>query len=85
MCYKLKSFKTIQISSNGCVFFDHSAYLKLYKKYHFSKKSLLSKSLNNKDFSLTNSAFFYKKYYNQIFKKSRHEFTINCKKYSKFI
>jgi len=85
MCSKLKSFKILQISSNGCVYFDYSVYLKTYKKYNFSKRSLFSNLLNNKQLTLTNSNFFYKKYRNQIVKKLINELTINCKKYSKFI
>ncbi len=85
MCSKLKSFKILQISSNGCVYFDYSVYLKTYKKYNFSKKGLFSNLLNNKQLTPTNSNFFYKKYRNQIIKKLINELTINCKKYSKFI
>jgi hypothetical protein len=85
MCSKLKSLKTLQISSNGCVFFDHSIYLKTYKRYNFSKKSLLFSPLNKEELTLTNSNFFYKKYRNQIIKKLIHEFTINRKKYTKLI
>ena len=85
MCSKLKSFKILQISSNGCVYFDYSVYLKTYKKYKFSKRSLFSNLLNNKQLTLTNSNFFYKKYRNQIVKKLINKLTINCKKYSKFI
>jgi len=61
---KLKSFKFLQIFPNGCVYFDHLAYLKSYKKYNFSKKSLFSKLLNKKKGLLTNSNFFYRKYRN---------------------
>ena len=75
MCSKLKSFKILQISSNGCVYFDYSVYLKTYKKYKFSKRSLFSNLLNNKQLTLTNSNFFYKKYRNQIVKKLINETT----------
>lgn len=85
VCSKLKSFKTLQISLNGCVFFDYSVYLKKYKRYHFSKKTFFFDPLNKKDQTLTNSNFFYKKYRNQSVKKPTNELTTNCKKYSKFI
>jgi UDP-N-acetylmuramyl tripeptide synthase len=85
MSSNLKSFKVLQISADGCIYTDHSVYLKTYKKYRFSKKSLFSNLLKKKEFTLTNSNFFYKKYRNQIIKKLINEFTINCKKYSKFI
>lgn len=81
----LKFLKVLQVSADGCIYIDHSAYLKTYKKYRFSKKSLFSNLLKKKEFSQTNSNFFYKKYRNQIIKKLINEFTINCKKYSKLI
>ena len=64
MCSKLKSFKILQISVDGCVYVDYSTYLKTYKKYNFSKKSLFFDLLKKKEFILTNSNFFYKKYRN---------------------
>mgnify|MGYP001076132326 FL=1 len=82
---QLKSFKNLQISWNGCVYFDNSVYLKTYKRYKFLNKNLFSNLLNKKPFNSTNSNFFYKKYRNQIVKKLGNEFTTNCKKYSKFI
>lgn len=85
MCARLKSFKTLQISSNGCVYFDYFAYLKTYKRYNFSKKSLYANLSDRKETILTTSTFFYKKYRNQIIKKLKNEFTINCKKYTKLI
>lgn len=85
MCSKLKSFKTLQIFSNGCVYFDYSVFLKTSKKCNFSKKSLVSNSLEKKKSLLTSSNFFYTKYRNQIFKNLIDEFSVNCKKYSKFI
>ena len=75
----LKSLKSLQISANGCVCFDHLAYLKMYKKYNFSKKSFFFTPLNKKEFTLNNSNFFYKKYRNQSIKKLKNEFTINYK------
>jgi hypothetical protein len=85
MCAKLKSFKILQISPNGCVYFDYFAYLKTYKRYNFSKKSLYTNLSDKKETTLTTSTFFYKKYRNQIIKKLKNEFTINCKKYTQFI
>ena len=64
----LKSFKTLKIFPNGSVYFDYSAYLKTYKRYHFSKKSFFLNLLNKKQSFLTKSTFFYKKYCNQIIK-----------------
>ena len=64
MCSKLKSFKILQISPNGCVFFDHSVYFKDHKRYNFSKKSLLFNLLDKEKRILSNSNFFYKKYRN---------------------
>lgn len=85
MCSKLKSLKICKIFPNGSVYFDYSAYLKTYKRYHFSKKSFFVNLLNEKKNFLNNSTFFYKKYCNQIIKKLTNEFTINYKKYPKFI
>ena len=83
MYSNLKSFKTLQISPNGCIYFDHSSYLKTYRKYTFSKKSPFFSLLNKKESMLTNSNFFYKKYRNQSTKSLRNELTTNDKKYSK--
>jgi len=85
MGLKLKSFKVMQISSDGCIYFDYSIYLKTYKKYRFSKKNVFSNLLNKDELTLTNSNFFYKKYRNQNIKKTKNELTTNRKKYSKFI
>lgn len=82
---KLKSLKIVHIFPNGSVYFDYSAYLKMYKRYNFSKESFYYNLLSKKKLMLSNSNFFYKKYRNQIVKKSINEFTINCKKYSKLI
>jgi len=62
---KLKSFKILQILPNGCIYFDHSVYLKTYARYKFSKKSLFSNLLDKKKLISQNSNFFYKKYRNQ--------------------
>jgi len=61
---KLKSLKNLQIFPNGCVYFDYSVYVKTYKKYNLSKKSLFFKLLDRKTLLSTNSNFFYKKYRN---------------------
>lgn len=81
----LKSLKILQICANGCVYFDHSAYLKMYKRYSLSKKSFFFTPLTKKDSTFNNSNFFYKKYRNQSIKKLENEFTINYKKYSNFV
>jgi len=64
MCFKLKSLKGLQISPNGCIYFDHLIYFKTYKKYNFSKKSLLSKLLHkkkmNSHFTVENTQSFFK-------------------------
>ena len=85
MSSQLKSFKICKIFPNGSVYFDYLAYLKKYKRYHFSKISFFSNLFNKKKSFLTNSNFFYKKYCNQIVKKIANEITTNCTKYSKFI
>ena len=85
MYSKLKSFKTLQISLNGCVYFDHSAYFKTFKKYNFLEKSLVSNPSSKKKLMTAQSNFFYTKYRNQIFKNLINTLTVNCKKYSKFI
>jgi len=64
MRFKLKSFKILQILPNGCVFFDHAAYLKTHTRYNFSKKSLFSSVLGKKKLISENSNFFYRKYRN---------------------
>lgn len=58
--------KILHILPNGCVYFDHSAYLKIHSKYHFSKKSLFLNSLDQKKLTSSNSNFFYKKYRNKF-------------------
>ena len=86
MRFKLKSSKILHIFPNGSVYFDSLAYLKSYKKYHFSKESFFSNPLHKKKLISNNSNFLYKKYRNQIVKiLSNYEFTINYKNYSKFI
>ena len=83
---KLKSFKILHIFPNGSVYFDSLAYLKSYKKYHFSKESFFSNPFYKKKLISNNSNFLYKKYRNQIVKiLSNYELTINYKNYSKFI
>jgi hypothetical protein len=77
----LKSFKTLQVLPNGCVYFDHSIYLKTYKKYNFLKKNLTISPFNKTSSNFHPSNFFYTKYRNQIFKNLTNEFTVNCKKY----
>lgn len=68
MYYRLKSFKTLQICSNGSVYLDSAVYFKTFKRYTFLKKSLGFNLLTNKQkISSTYSKFFYKKYCNQIF------------------
>jgi len=61
---KLKSLKVLQVLPNGCVYFDNLVYLKIFRRYHFSKESLLSNFLDKKKLLLINSNFFYKKYRN---------------------
>lgn len=78
MYYKLKALKTLKIAPNGCVFFESSIYLKIFKKYHFLKFNLLSQRPNEKIFFSFNSNSFHKKYINQIFKNLFNELTINC-------
>jgi len=85
MRYNLKSLKILHIFPNGSVYFDYSSYLKTYRKYNFSKESFFYDLLEKKKLTSSNSNFFYKKYRNQIVKKLINEFTIICKKYSKFI
>ena len=82
---KLKSLKNLQISWNGCVYFDQSVYVKTYKKYNFLNNNLFPSLPNETSSTLINSNLFYRKYRNHIAKKSENEFTTNCKKYSKFI
>jgi len=65
---KLKSFKILQIFPNGSVYFDSLAYLKMYKRHYFWKKSFFSNLLNKKKSFLINSTFFYKKYCNKTVK-----------------
>ena len=81
MCSKLKSFKILQILPNGCIYFDHSVYLKTYARYKFSKKSLFFSLLDKKKLILENSNFFYKKYRNQSVNNSINEFKIDYRKY----
>lgn len=64
MYLKLKSLKIINISLNGCVYFDYSVYLKTFKKYKFLEKNLASISSNKKKSVLVKSDFFYRKYRN---------------------
>ncbi len=64
MYSRLKSFKVINISLNGCVYIDYAVYLKMFKKYQFLEKNIISTSLDKKKFVLTKSDFFYKKYRN---------------------
>jgi hypothetical protein len=77
----LKSFKTSQIFSNGCVNFSSSVFLKTFKKYNFFKENL---GINSSKFSQAvtkHSNFFYLKYRDQIFKNLINDFSINCKKH----
>ena len=81
MSFNLKSFKTLQVFSNGCIYFSSSVYLKSFRKYNFFKKSLFinpSKSLSP---ITKHSNFFYLKYRDQISKSLTNEFTINRKKH----
>lgn len=64
MNLKLKSLKILQIFPNGSTYIDHLAYLKMYKRYNFSKESFFFDLLNKKKTILANSNFFYKKYRN---------------------
>jgi len=64
MYLKLKSLKIVNISLNGCVYFDYSVYLKTFKKYKFLEKNLASTSSNKKKSVLVKSNFFYRKYRN---------------------
>lgn len=83
---KLKSFKIVHIFPNGSIYFDSLAYLKSYKKYHFSKESFFSNPFYKKKLTSKNSNFLYKKYRNQIVKiLLNYELTIIYKNYSKCI
>lgn len=81
MYSNVKSLKTLQIFSNGCIYIDSSSYLKTYKKHNFSKKNLFANFLNKNQRVSTKSNFFYTKYRNQIVKNLINELTVNCKKY----
>lgn len=70
MKFHFKSIKVLHILPNGCVYFDHSSYLKTHAKYNFSKKSLFLTLSDKKKLTSSNSNFFYKKYRN----KSKSEF-----------
>jgi hypothetical protein len=80
MSIKLKSFKVLQISANGSVYFGYSVYLKTFKNYGFLNKNIVFNSGNKKTLILTSTSSFYKRYLNQIFKNLIYEFTVNCKK-----
>ena len=81
MYSNIKSLKTLQIFSNGCIYVDSLSYIKTYKKYNFFKKNLFANSLKKNQLASTKSNFFYTKYRNQIVKNLINELTVNCKKY----
>ena len=81
MSLNLKSLKTLQVFSNGCVSFSSSVYLKSFKKYNFFKQNLVMNSAKPLKTTTKVSNSFYFKYYNQIVKSLIYEFTISCKKH----
>lgn len=81
MGFNLKTLKTLQVFSNGCIYFSSSVYLKSFKKYNFFKKNLVMNSSKPVQTITKHSNFFYFKYRDQIFKSLINEFTINRQKH----
>jgi hypothetical protein len=81
MSFNLKSFKTLQIFPNGCIYFSSSVYLKFFKKYNFFKKNLVINPSKSLQIPIKHSNFFYFKYRDHISKNLINEFTINRKKH----
>jgi hypothetical protein len=81
MRFDLKSFKTLQVFPNGCIYFDSSIYLRTFKKYNFFRKNLVINISKSSPTVMKHSNLFYLKYRDQIFKNLINEFTINCKKH----
>lgn len=81
MSSNLKSFRTLQVFSNGCISFSSSVYLKSFKKLNFFKKELAVSSSDSLQTITKHSNTFYFRYRDQIFKSLIDEFTISCTKH----
>ena len=81
MSFNLKSFKTLQIFPNGCIYFSSSVYLQSFKKLNLFKKNLVTNPFKPSQTTIKHSNSFYFKYRDQIFKSLRDEFTISCTKH----
>ena len=60
--FNLKSLKSVTISSNGCIYFNHLPYTKFYQKHIFLKEVLFANLAYSGKFKSKNFNFFYKKY-----------------------